>query len=240
MALYGVVPYLSQSWSIGTEEQFYLFWPFVIQYSKRQVPVLLILLITFLLFKYGISMALSNMQPSHAPALFILNEFLHWLRIESMFIGAIFATVLFYNDQRILKILVSRFSHAISIVVIIVMLLWGHLVPMYSEIYSLLFGLLIINFAASPHSIINLDGKLLNFLGRISYGLYMLQSIAIVSTIKLLTLPYFNFLKNPVIHLLTVVLSLLFLLIIATVSYYYLEQPFLNIKKKFMLIKSSY
>jgi peptidoglycan/LPS O-acetylase OafA/YrhL len=55
----------------------------------------------------------------------------------------------------------------------------------FKEFYSLLFGIIILNFAANRDIGISLESKLLNYLGKISYGIYMFHPIGIVLSIQL-------------------------------------------------------
>jgi peptidoglycan/LPS O-acetylase OafA/YrhL len=50
--LLGIVPYVSQTWSIGTEEQYYLIWPIILKYIKNH-RIALMLLIIILYFVIG-------------------------------------------------------------------------------------------------------------------------------------------------------------------------------------------
>lgn len=105
--------------------------------------------------------------------------------------------------------------------------LWYHLFSM------LLFGFVIASFAEKPLKI--LEGKIINYLGTISYGVYMYHAI-------LMQFVGFLFLKLNVPHAIPSLLSiviynvLVFILTIITAhfSYKYFESYFLNLKKRWI------
>ena len=41
LARYGIMPYASQSWSIGVEEQFYIIWPWLIKLFKNRIAMVI-------------------------------------------------------------------------------------------------------------------------------------------------------------------------------------------------------
>jgi len=49
LSLLGIVPYASHTWSIGTEEQYYLVWPVILKYFKKNRLLLMLLIILFYL-----------------------------------------------------------------------------------------------------------------------------------------------------------------------------------------------
>lgn len=76
---------------------------------------------------------------------------------------------------------------------------------------------------------IKLDNSVTNFLGKISYGIYMYHWIIILLLIK-----YLEQLKDtPYYNLILYVLSFGITLLISWISYNTFEKYFLNLKKKF-------
>jgi len=50
------IPFASQSWSIGTEEQFYIIWPFIfILFKKYRMQAIFLVLAAYLIIKYILS-----------------------------------------------------------------------------------------------------------------------------------------------------------------------------------------
>ena len=100
------------------------------------------------------------------------------------------------------------------------------------EFYALLFGIIILNFASNKKIKISLENKVLNFLGNISYGLYMYHPIGIVLAIVIsLSIDLStNWFIYPISFLTTIAMAWL--------SYKYFESYFLKLKNRFSYIIS--
>ena len=238
LVLYGAVPYLSQAWSIGTEEQFYLFWPWIVKWAgKSALPVLLLTAGFFIALKRLIAAGYHAAGPAPGPIISFCYNILYSFRIECMAIGAVFAGVLFLRYDAVLRWLMARPVQWVVLIVIIGLVVWGRHLPLHEEIYSTLFGLLILNLAASTRPVLWMEYRWLNFLGKISYGLYMLHSVAVVIVLRTLA-PWLDA-QGPILSwLLTLTAVLLLTVIFASASYYGLEKPFLRLKEAFNRIKS--
>ena len=63
--LFGMVPYAAHTWSVGTEEQFYLVWPIILKYFKKFRIVLMFLIIfLYLIIAQVISSHYTNFIPN--------------------------------------------------------------------------------------------------------------------------------------------------------------------------------
>jgi peptidoglycan/LPS O-acetylase OafA/YrhL len=100
------------------------------------------------------------------------------------------------------------------------------------ELYSILFTVLILNLSANDATIVRIENKYLNYLGKISYGLYMLHPLAITIAFRLVLLKYEK-VEGFVPGLMVYSLTFLFSLILAFVSYQYFERYFLKLKHRF-------
>lgn len=100
------------------------------------------------------------------------------------------------------------------------------------EFYSVLFGIIILNFATNEKIQISLENRVLNYLGNISYGLYMYHPIGIVLALAITI--SINFITNWLLYPLSFALTI----IIAGLSYKYFETFFLKFKTKFSNIIS--
>ncbi|MEW6030443.1 MAG: acyltransferase family protein [Chloroflexota bacterium] len=84
-----------------------------------------------------------------------------------------------------------------------------------------------------------LKNRLIIYLGKISYGLYVFHIISIMLSLQLVT----NLLRigpqQPVsYHLLVSAISLILTILLSTISYHWLERPFLRIKERISVVYS--
>ena len=239
LVLYPPVAYLGQAWSIGVEEQFYIIWPVLLHFSTHYFR-------NFLLLAGGIfvvgqlSWALTTPQRHILPINEItdfIKHFLFYFRIQCMAVGGLFAWVLYRNKVGILKWLTPRPVQAGVWGLLLVMMVRGQTVPYCTqELYSVMFGVVVLNLALTDSSLVNLRHKALDYLGRISYGLYMLHLIAIVVALRVVSL--FVVPASPWHHLATFLVALVGSVALAAFSFRYLETPFLGLKKRFARIQS--
>lgn len=229
IVIYGGIPYASHTWSIGTEEQFYLIWPILIKTFKRNRLKLLFFVILIYL---TIKLILISPLATHIPFNIIIKNFWDTFLIDCMAIGAIFSVLLF-QKHKFLKFLIRNDLFYFSILLVLIVMLIGINIPfLYYEFFAFFFGIIILNFAVNKNIGFSLENKYMNFLGKISYSMYMFHSIAIVLTIKLLSM--FGIISNWFIYPLSVIITI----VISSLSYQYFEKYFLKSKSNFSLIRS--
>ena len=100
------------------------------------------------------------------------------------------------------------------------------------EIYAVLFGIIIINLALNKNSFINLEETWLNYLGKISYGLYMFHPLVIIVSIKILLAVQHT--SNAYLYPLSILLTIG----LAGLSYRFFEKPFISRKTKYTTVVS--
>lgn len=229
ISLLGVVPYASHTWSIGTEEQYYLVWPVILQhFKKHRLLLMLIIIVFYLTFQKFLTTHYSEILPFKN----VIRAFWSRFNIDCMAIGGIYAILLF-EKNKFYKLLQNNTLFYLTIILVIVLLIKGVYIPyIHYEFYSILFGIIIFNFATNDKIKISLENRILNYLGNISYGLYMYHPIGIVLALTITT--SINFTTNWLLYPLSFILTTT----IAGLSYKYFESFFLKFKNKFSNIIS--
>jgi peptidoglycan/LPS O-acetylase OafA/YrhL len=215
--LYQAVPGTMQCWSLGVEEQFYFIWPLLMRVlGKTPLRVLfaVILAKSFLLRFFA----------AHGPL--IAYNYLRTFCIEDMAVGGVAACYFFYAR----KPGQHRARVAVSLCVLASCVAWLVLGRSAWQISSLiLYAGVIVAAAQLP----KLGGRLhppLEYLGNISYGIYMLHPLAVLIVINILVgsraFAGWQWLAS---YVFTFALSIGF----AAVSYHLMEAPFLRLKQRF-------
>lgn len=225
LAFFGNTSYAAHTWSIGTEEQYYLLWPIVLRFFKKNRLVLMFcVILSYLLIAFILNSKFSDSLP------YKNNFILFWssFNIDCMAIGGIFAIIL-YEKLRFLPLILNNYLFYFVIILLLLLIGKGVYIPwgMHYEFYAVLFGITILNFAANPHIKLSLEYKPLHFLGKISYGLYMYHPICIVFCLKALF--YFKIYNTANMYLFCIVS----IIVIATLSYLYFESFFIKMKSKY-------
>lgn len=229
LSLLGIVPYASHTWSIGTEEQYYLVWPVILKFFKKyRIILMLFIIFSYLAFRLILSTHYSDILPFKN----VIKAFWSTFNIDCMAIGGIYAIMLF-EKSKFLKLIQKNTVFYATIILLTFLILKGiHIPYIHYEFYSVLFGIIILNFASNDRIKISLENKLLNYLGNISYGLYMYHPIGIVIALAICT--SIGFTTNWLIYPLSFILTI----IIAGLSYQYFESFFLKFKDKFSIVLS--
>lgn len=223
VSLYGEIAGASQSWSLGTEEQFYLFWPLIIALFRKRV---LWVMVIVLIFYWAIALILGK-AASIDPAFIGVSKFWSLFNINCMAIGGIFAVLYHDKHKLVLRFLFNKLVFMSTVIYLLLSLALGIKYGFFHyEVYSVLFSIIIINLACNPRYSTILEYKPLNYMGSISYGIYMFHP-AILPAVIFVEKHFGG--GSLMIYILT--LSLTF--IISALSYEYLEKYFLRLKNKF-------
>jgi peptidoglycan/LPS O-acetylase OafA/YrhL len=234
-----LIPYSHILWSIGVEEQFYLFWPHVVR--KTSVPrlfrIMLILMAGWMLLKIAFA-AINYLQESSQG----LHEVVHFLgrtRFACMLAGGCFAWLLF-TKAGVIRFLFHKSVQWLSLMLLTAFVMYEDGVPIFDqELIALFAGILILNIAANPRTIFRLNSSLLNFSGRISYGLYIWHVPVLIACLRLSQ----KFIPPdaPNAWLATWLvfgLGLVLTMGVATLSWYGYERFFLRAKGKYSVVLS--
>ena len=236
LSMFFAVPLIGQSWSIGVEEQFYLIWPILFRlFKKFNYKLLLSFLFFWVLIKLFV---LITVKYYDLHWLLVLKNNLAMLKFENMIIGAIGALLLFENKVNILSLVYNNLVLILSIIGIFTSL---YIIPdLFNDglhlFHSFFFLIIILNISSNPKSFIKLENKLYNFLGRISYGIYMYHIIVIYFVIRGISNLNFSseFLSNFILYISSILITCL----VSYFSYVFFEKQFLKMKIKYSKVSS--
>lgn len=230
------VPYISQGWSIGVEEQFYLIWPILMKKSKNLLKLFIGIIVVISIIKIPIRFIGLNTHGPYTEFFRKLYLVIYFARFECMVIGAMAAYLLYHKKDDLLKIIYHPYLQVFSYVAIIALLATGYKIPIINNlVYSSLFVIIILNVSANKGSILKIENPVLNYLGQISFGIYMYHELAIgiaINGLRTFQLDFAQLMPSGVLY----VSALLATIGIASASYYFLEKPFLTFKTRFSKI----
>ena len=215
-------------WSLGVEEQFYLFWPVILLFIPRKGILLTILFfisvgIYFNTARFNTSMDMHLMPFSH---------------FHTLCGGALIAVLKIYYNRMFLYI--AQIRHKLLIIAFISLLYFLFFTDLtkislsfFQAISLAFFTSVLVLYHLFPFHIKFTQNRFFSFLlytGKISYGLYLVH----------MPIPYFiraiftKILPNYQLHEYVVVLiSLIFSFIAASISHKYFESYFIRLKDKF-------
>ena len=227
-------PVIGHFWLLGVEEQFYLFWPWVVLKVKNTLKWVVVFVIILMGLKV-LSWIYFSKTGNNVPLFAI-----HITRFHCMGIGAIGAFLVFEKNEYFIKVV----THLSTQIILIVALLFCAVDKFHisyiidDEIISLLSVVLIVNVSLNPKSLLKLDNKVLDYLGKISFGIYVYHPL-VIFLLSYLIKDYIHGMSYAYQYVIISVLVVFFTIIVAAISYNYFEKPFLQLKDKFARISSS-
>ena len=164
-------------WSLGVEEQFYAFWPWLVKKTNNYLKIFTTVLVIKIGLKFlvAISLILFSFTAQEVTILKKIEIFLNTLRFESFAIGSIAALFLIEKKEKILHFIYKPYIQWINITILLLCIPFHYLTNSMHIVYSVCFSIIILNTVSNPKVIFYLDNIYVNYLGKISYGLYMYQ-----------------------------------------------------------------
>ncbi len=227
--------FLHHLWSLAVEEQFYLFWPFVVFFipARKLLYVNFLFIIFANIFRFYLGQQLGYVFPYQYVHLFSCMDALLW--------GAVLANLQQLN-------ILDRYKKVVIFIFLLTLILIGgfiafkrslffeQLIPLF-PIINLFFACVLYfsigNFKYSETINRFLSKKSLTWFGKYSYGLYIYHYpvyLALINGIVYFSITNSQTLGNKVfIGIVAVVLSAL----LAYLSYHFYEKRFLKLKDKF-------
>ena len=227
-------------WSIGVEELYYIVWAPLFKFLRNYIlPIIILIIFVRSLLMYA--SFLGYFDP-------VIRRLIKMLRFEAMAIGGLGAYLIYNYSSILTHFLFSRLSQFLLIIFVLLRIFAFKLLVAQSVVFNFLFttpvisqlvimiifAWLIINISLNPKSIVRLDNKILNFLGNISYGIYMYHMLVIFGIVvffKQYLLIMNSFPSSIIFYLLITTL----VIIVSYLSKRFFEDYFLSFKKRFRI-----
>ncbi len=220
---------LSHSWTLAVEEQFYLIWPWIARQTSNKLPILISLLVLVI----GL---LSRIIAYKFPSLsnYLLLPFL--MHIDFLYGGCLLAFIIAYK-QEWYKRQIAKIRGWILPVGLFFVFIFGYyefdprldrlVLPIAGTYMTIYFVILIgwvTNKSNSNSTVYKLlNNSILNRIGILSYGLYVWQQFFLVPIYNSYSEYWWTQFPQ----------NILLLIVAVQFSYYIIEKPFLQIKKRF-------
>ncbi len=223
---------LTPLWSIGVEEQFYLFWPVMLNASKDVFRSLVGIIILYLIIK----IAFRIFENGDLYSIVYITAF------DAMAIGGIMANLVF-KKHAALNFFYNPVLQFVSWLFLGVSIFYKpvHLFSLFdSEMHAVFYSIIIVNVSTNPRTLVNLENKIMNFLGRISYGLYVYHML-IIWVLSLILKNRIQALSPNKSIQYVIIYALIYsiTIFVAYLSYRYFESYFLKLKARFSKIHST-
>jgi len=212
-------------WSISIEEQFYFLWGIILKFISNG----LIDKIIILLFIVSIAFSYWYLQAHPKSAQFLAIHSLYTLQYFCT--GALAALFYLKKGRCVLSFKLKRLTFSLVYFILIFSFLIKSDFVINGIVKSVCYGVILYDQSFNEHSIFNIGKfKLINYLGKISYGLYLYHALVMV-----LLGTQFHFFSNNNsltlgLNLVQSLITLLITFIISHLSYQYVESKFLALK----------
>jgi peptidoglycan/LPS O-acetylase OafA/YrhL len=218
---------IAHAWSLGVEQQFYLLWPLVLllvlHRGTKTIAFLTGTIVCLVLVWRSFAYLYFDARPAY-----VYNAF--ETRLDSIAIGCLFAVCLSWKGFQSATLALSR--NILSPILVLALLMYSRIGGSHAYHYSIGFtidSMLLAIFMIQLLTMSKLtlwswiDHPIMVYLGHISYSIYLYHLVALGIGHRLL----------PEHLSVRFAISVMLCIIIASLSYWLVERPFLNIKQRF-------
>ncbi|MES2766972.1 MAG: acyltransferase [Bacteroidota bacterium] len=218
-------------WSVGVEEQFYVFWPILINKTRNTLRTLALVIFFYI----------------SAKLLFRFLENGNWYKLisltafDTMAIGGI-AAFLYYSQSKWLRLIYHPAVQITSWLALAYSIFYTPLHILYvldNELCAIFFTIIIVNVSTNPKTILDLEKPVFNFIGRISYGMYVYH-IPLMFAFSYFFKRYLMMINNYWLEYFFIYFIIITTtILISWLSFQYFEKYFLKQKSRFSKIHST-
>lgn len=229
-------PTMAHTWSIGVEEQFYWIWPWLIKAFKKTMALVMIVMIILMFASEVVYFYFDSHKEMMGSSKFIqvlskVNAYYYWSKAGYFSVGGLLAYC-YINGKGIQKYICHPLTVVCGFLGAIIFTYWYKSFILSGILqacsYTILMGNII--WKGSPFN--GWVAHSLSFVGKISYGVYMfhpLVLIGLLSAIRYWGLPVTGFFSNLSLF----IIGISAVVLVASVSYRYIELPFLKRRSKY-------
>lgn len=226
--LYDLPYWCAQTWSIGVEEQFYYLWPWIIKYPKKSGWILTLFLSVTLLLLFSGTYLLDKTDEEKISA---ITTFFGQFRIQTMALGGLCAYLVYSQKTKFLDFVFRKDVQIVVYALLAVLFFSGVHFTGFLELYALFFSFFVLNVSCNKNTVISLENKIMSYLGKISYGLYIYHVFVIVLIINGLR-TFAPQLSGTAYQVILYILSFVLSVAVTALSYNYFEKPLLAFKDR--------
>jgi len=237
--------FLTPLWSVGVEEMYYLGWAPIVKWLRKHLLMIMLgtVVVKVLLAVWAHYILRSTLA----------QEGLRMLQFEAMAIGGLAAYFVFHCRRPLHEFwLFSRPAQAALMLPLVTRLFVHKSAAASSSLYAAIFdhavftplllmavfAWFIVNVAVNERSIVRLDSRLLDYLGDISYGIYMYHAL-VISLVFVPFLDDYRAAPGLPATLLLHVLVAAFTVLFAALSKRFFEDRFLRYKWRLQAVPTA-
>nr|WP_262898110.1 acyltransferase [Niastella soli] len=233
---YPVSAITAHTWSIGVEEQFYWGWPWLIKFiRKRLAPIMIALIVLMFIsefvYFYLYTHKLLLVSSKWIRMASMINAFFYWSKTGYFALGGLLAYC-FLNREGVKKYVCHPASLVAACMGAFLFTYWHKDIICSSMLLACSYTIIVSNVIWRGSPFRGLTSRVLRYVGKISYGVYMYHPMVLIGVLgvnRKWGFPVSGFIP----HLSLFVIGISTVIIIAVLSYKYIEQPFLRLRSKY-------